>query len=110
MLDDRHYMRPEYRPRSVFGLNISVTTLLVIVLVVCYALQHIDIAYFRGAHLQYFELSNENLRNGYIWTLLTFQFLHGGHLHIIFNLIGLWLFGRFVEERLGKVQFMFLYL
>ena len=109
MLDDRHYMRPEYRPRSVFGLNMPINTLLIITLVVCFALQQIDIAYFGGAHLQYLVLSNAGLRHGYVWQLLTFQFLHDGILHLFGNLICLWFFGRFVEERLGRAHFVALY-
>jgi membrane associated rhomboid family serine protease len=43
-------------------------------------------------------------------TLLTSTFLHAGWLHLIANLLYLALFGPPVEQRLGSVRFVFLYL
>lgn len=40
---------------------------------------------------------------------LTCMFLHGGWLHIIGNMLFLFLFGRLVEESLGKIGFVLLY-
>ena len=58
---------------------------------------------------KYFALSREGLTQGYLWQPLTFQFLHGGGLHLIFNLMGIYMFGRIVEERLGRAAFLKLY-
>jgi membrane associated rhomboid family serine protease len=44
------------------------------------------------------------------WALLTYQFLHGGWLHIIFNMWTLWIFGDNVEDRMGPVRFTIFYL
>lgn len=44
------------------------------------------------------------------WTLLTAMFMHGGFLHIIFNMIALWLFGDNVEWLLGRAKFLLFYL
>lgn len=41
--------------------------------------------------------------------LLTSTFLHGGWLHLIFNMWTLWLFGRSVESRMGAGRFVLLY-
>jgi membrane associated rhomboid family serine protease len=41
---------------------------------------------------------------------LTNAFLHGGWLHIIFNLWTLYIFGPALEDRLGPVRFLILYL
>lgn len=41
---------------------------------------------------------------------LTNTFLHGGWLHIIFNMWTLWIFGPALEDRLGPVRFSILYL
>jgi membrane associated rhomboid family serine protease len=54
-------------------------------------------------------LSTDGLRAGHIWQLLSFQFLHGGLMHLFFNLLTLWFFGRPVEERLGSRSFLKLY-
>jgi membrane associated rhomboid family serine protease len=43
-------------------------------------------------------------------TILTSMFLHGGWLHLIFNLWFLWIFGDNVEDRLGRARFLLLYL
>jgi membrane associated rhomboid family serine protease len=44
------------------------------------------------------------------WTLLTYAFLHVSFLHILFNAIGLFMFGPPVERRLGGRSFVRLYL
>jgi membrane associated rhomboid family serine protease len=43
-------------------------------------------------------------------TLVTSQFLHGGILHLIFNLWALWIFGDNVEDRLGPLRYLAFYL
>jgi membrane associated rhomboid family serine protease len=43
-------------------------------------------------------------------TLFTSQFLHAGWLHIIGNMLYLWIFGDNVEDRLGHVRFLIFYL
>jgi len=42
--------------------------------------------------------------------LLTFQFLHGGLMHLLFNMIGLYFFGRAMEDLLGSRGMLKLYL
>jgi rhomboid family protein len=43
-------------------------------------------------------------------TLITSQFLHGGWLHLLGNLLYLWIFGNNVEDRMGRVGFLLFYL
>lgn len=43
-------------------------------------------------------------------TLLTTQFLHGGWMHLLGNMLFLWVFGNNVEDELGKLRFLFFYL
>ena len=43
-------------------------------------------------------------------TLVTSQFLHGGWLHLIGNMLYLWIFGNNIEDRLGWVLFLLFYL
>jgi len=42
----------------------------------------------------------------FIWQLVTYLFLHGGFLHIFFNMLMLWLFGVEVERRWGMIEFL----
>lgn len=43
-------------------------------------------------------------------TLFTSIFLHGGWLHILGNMLFLWIFGDNVEDRLGHIKFLLFYL
>jgi rhomboid family protein len=43
-------------------------------------------------------------------TLFTSIFLHGGWLHIIFNMLFLWIFGNNVEDSMGRVRYVLFYL
>jgi membrane associated rhomboid family serine protease len=45
-------------------------------------------------------------QNFYFWQLFTYQFLHGGLLHILFNMLGLWMFGCDLERRWGSQFFL----
>lgn len=44
------------------------------------------------------------------WTGITYQFLHGGFTHLLFNMIALYFFGPRLEERMGGGHFLALYL
>jgi membrane associated rhomboid family serine protease len=57
----------------------------------------------------YLALSLEGLLRGYLWQLLTFQFMHGGVMHLLLNCWALFIFGREVEFELGKPRFLTLY-
>lgn len=47
---------------------------------------------------------------GFIWTPLTYQFLHGGLMHLFMNMLWLFVFGPEVERVLGSRQFIRFYL
>jgi membrane associated rhomboid family serine protease len=42
----------------------------------------------------------------YLWQLFTYQFLHGGIFHILFNMLALWMFGCDLERRWGSQFFL----
>src|SRR2546425_82583 len=44
------------------------------------------------------------------WSFVTYMFLHGGPLHLAFNLLALFVFGPEVEERMGGGPFLAYYL
>jgi membrane associated rhomboid family serine protease len=48
--------------------------------------------------------------NFYPWQLITYQFLHAGFFHIIFNMLALLSIGPFVERFLGEKKFLPFYL
>ena len=45
-----------------------------------------------------------------LWTLITSQFLHAGWMHLLGNVLFLWVFGDNVEERLGHLRYLLFYL
>ena len=44
------------------------------------------------------------------WQIITHMFMHGGAMHILFNMFALWMFGSPVEQVLGSKRFLFLYI
>jgi membrane associated rhomboid family serine protease len=44
------------------------------------------------------------------WTLITAMFMHGGWLHILGNMLFLWIFGDNVEDAMGHVLYAVFYL
>ena len=45
-----------------------------------------------------------------LWQLITYQFLHGGFSHILFNMFALWMFGADIEHTYGSKKFLIYYL
>lgn len=52
----------------------------------------------------------EAIGSGYLWQFLSFQFLHSSLGHLIFNMIGLFVFGPTVEHWWGRNRFLAYYL
>jgi membrane associated rhomboid family serine protease len=59
---------------------------------------------FRLFSLYYFENPNFQL-----WQPVTHMFMHGGFMHILFNMYALWAFGTPLEMRWGRKKFLFFY-
>jgi membrane associated rhomboid family serine protease len=51
-----------------------------------------------------------DVTNGAWWQLLTAGFLHIGPVHLLFNMIALWIIGRDLEQALGSLRFLGVYL
>jgi len=43
------------------------------------------------------------------WQVLTYAFLHGGMVHLFFNMLGLWMFGGELEHVWGQKRFLQFY-
>ncbi len=106
MLGDRPYMRTA-TPRPRWPLTYVLMAVNTAVLV----LQLLSHGSTLGTAMDtYLPLSFEGLAHGYVWQLLTFQFLHADEIHLFFNLIAIFFFGRPMEEHLGRGRFLALYL
>jgi membrane associated rhomboid family serine protease len=96
---------------SGFGSRRSATLMLLIANTVAFVVECLVYGYppdvSRGPALA---LSWGGLSQGYLWQLLTYQFLHANLLHLIFNCWAIYAFGRDLEEALGVRRFLTLYL
>lgn len=104
MLEDRYYMR-----QSPFDARRSITVLLLMVNVAVFVLQ-LALQQFTSFPVNdYFALSLDGLKHGYVWQLITYEFMHVGVLHLLFNCWAIYVFGQEVEEALGRKAFVALY-
>lgn len=44
------------------------------------------------------------------WTFVSYAFLHGGFMHLLGNMVTLWVFGPNVEDRFGRIGYLLFYL
>ena len=87
-----------------------VTVSLAAACVLAYALEVLLLGGERGIDLSGWSLSGQALVEGRWWTLLTHLFLHANLLHLSVNVLGLWFIGPEVENMLGRVKYLLLYL
>ena len=115
MLDDRDYMRqpepgePRWSPSHARGWSLTVWFLIVYAVVFVAEV----LVSSNPAHLmpdndfcyQYFALSKTGLLHGYVWQLITYQFMHGSLLHLLLNGWAIYSFGTELEQLLGRNKF-----
>lgn len=59
---------------------------------------------------QYGVIPTEITQGDQLYTLITSMFLHGGWMHLIGNMLFLWVFGDNIEAVLGKIGYVLFYL
>lgn len=115
MLEDRDYMRQSedsggsWRHSAVRAWPATVWFL--ILYVVVYLTEQILVRTVpHGIDLidEYFALSNAGLGHGYVWQLVTYQFMHDLHspLHLILNGLAIYSFGLPLERMIGQRRFV----
>jgi len=120
-----YYDRDYYRPGGGFGFSFfpPVIRNLLIINAIVFVLQTLfESLTFEGIPgwyyiNRYFALNPlagfDEARQPYnfqIWQLITYQFMHGGFSHILFNMFMLWMFGMEVENIWGSKKFLIFYL
>lgn len=105
MLSDRDYMRDDDGFRG-----LSWTVWLLVALVAVFALEAVAEVYLGTSLHRYGALSERVWRSGWVWQLVTFQFLHGSFTHLFFNGLGVWMFGRPIEAAFGGRRMLALWL
>jgi membrane associated rhomboid family serine protease len=84
---------------------------LLIINAAVFIVQQIAGLFYPGAMEQLLGLSHQGLVHELkLWQILTYMFLHGGWFHIIFNLLGLWMFAGELEQLWGESYFIRFYL
>jgi membrane associated rhomboid family serine protease len=108
VIDDRDYMRePEFgssrwSPR--FGWRWSLTVGFLIAYATVFLAEKLSPQI--GKFFQdYLALNNEGLAHGYVWQLVTYQFMHANFLHLFFNGWAIYALGTELEEQLGRGRF-----
>jgi membrane associated rhomboid family serine protease len=108
-VSDRDYWRAP-PARSPFWATVPVTKGLLIGLGGIHLAMALLGAADREAHaaiFRLFALWPEEVLGGFkVWQLVTCALLHGGAWHLVFNAIGIWFFGRLVEQRVGSRRYV----
>ena len=97
--------QPDYGPR------VSFTVAILIINAVVFIIQLIASHLSSGSEIEgrYFALSVAGIKAGYVWQLLTFQFMHANWMHLLLNSMAIFFFGRSVETAIGGGRFLALY-
>lgn len=102
MLYDRQYMKFPSMKQG-FSLNEKFILTLIIVFVVQKAFHLFSTSNFIE---EMFALSVPSFSNGFIWSTITYAFLHQGPIHLIFNLLLIYFMGRVIERELPSADFI----
>ncbi|MEW5919814.1 MAG: rhomboid family intramembrane serine protease [Bacillota bacterium] len=108
-------LKDSVRPRRTPYVNISLIIINILIFVYTLGLSQselIQLFYLRGVIPRQFVLSllqDRTLEQTWL-PLFTSTFLHGGWLHLLGNMLYLWVFGDNVEDRLGHGGYLLFYL
>ena len=86
------------------------TKWLLLITIVVYSFQLLIARNWSFDIVTLFALSRDSIHDWQLWRGVTYIFLHGGHWHIIVNMLILFMFGREMEFELGTRRFLSLYL
>ena len=110
---DRDYERERYDDEGGLGVHLggerTLTTNVVIFMFVVYGVQLLAGPWFTNL----LSLQGDSLVRPWRWyEFVTYGFLHDPQdlKHIIFNMLGFWIFGRAVEQRCGRNEYLLFFL
>ena len=83
--------------------NLLIINLIAFLATLVFQMRGIDLGDIGGLH--FFMASHFHF-----YQLVTYQFLHAGFTHILFNMFGLWMFGSVIENVWGPKKFLFYYI
>jgi membrane associated rhomboid family serine protease len=86
---------------------------LIVINAVVFVLQTLLIPFAPGSaklSFQLFSLTPALFAQGFVWQLFTYQFVHADTMHLLFNLLAIWMFGSSMEAHWGRNRFLTAYL
>lgn len=102
-----NYQRDNYSPNTQFSVfPPAVKHLLIINVIFFVALSTSGIGQFLFQYGALWPLGSGLFQP---WQLISYMFLHGGFMHIFFNLFALWMFGQSIENYWGTKRFTYFY-
>ncbi len=110
--------RSTRRPVTVAGARLSTTPVVVPVLIALNVLVHVLTSFQAGTPMENYgsalfaewSLWPLPVAGGQWWRLVTSGFLHIGLIHLLVNMVALWVIGRDLEVMLGRIRFASVYL
>jgi len=98
----------QYRPSPLWGQSITQTMVgrLILINVLVFLLQNI----FPAITALFALTPRAVVEHFFAWQIVTYMFLHGSIMHILFNMLMLWLFGSTIESVWGSRQFLRYYI
>ncbi len=103
MLESHTWYRESGFPRTVRNLLIANGVVFILQILA-------QVSGYGRVYTALFALSGMGLRAGWIWQLLTYQFLHGNLSHLLMNMFALYSLGPETERAMGSRHFAALYL
>jgi membrane associated rhomboid family serine protease len=95
-----------YRPQALLNQRPPVTMTLIAINLIAYFGQLATV----GTLTRWGWLFGPDVADGEWWRTISAGFLHGGFLHIGFNMYALWIFGPTLERGIGSMRFGLIYL
>ncbi|OIO81635.1 hypothetical protein AUJ84_00630 [Candidatus Pacearchaeota archaeon CG1_02_32_132] len=103
------------RAKEGFFARQSLTNILIYVNVIFFILVSLFIA-SKGIEsgvadvFKYIALTPSLFVQGYVWTLITSMFMHGGFTHLFVNMVSMFFIGNLVEKIIGRKRFLWFYM
>src|SRR5262245_54620697 len=109
---DRDYYRNDPPRGGVLGGVAPVCKWLIAINIVVFILQILTLGSPGGGVTRWLEYSTPDVLHGELWRLLTYAFCHDpdSRTHLLFNMLGLWIFGAQIEPIYGPREFLRFYL
>ncbi len=95
-----------FKPKKIVVTNVLIF-INVVLFFLSYAFSHLNLSAYQL--LVFGGLYTPLVQNGEIWRLITAGFLHGGIMHLLFNMYSLYIIGTQLENFVGKCKFLVIY-